>query len=320
MKNFALIGVGGYIAPKHLKAIKDTNNNLIASFDIHDSVGIIDSYFPESSFFTEFERFDRYLDKIKRKGTQIDYVSICSPNYLHDAHVRFALRIGANVICEKPLVINPWNLDSLEEIEKEKNKKINTILQLRLHPSIIKLKKEIDNSSKNKIFNVNLTYITSRGKWYSVSWKGDTKKSGGLLINIGIHFFDLLLWLFGKIETNYVYLNNKNKASGFLKFKKANVKWFLSIDKNDLLLINKNNNFRTYRSIKIDNKEIEFSDGFEDLHTKSYKNILNEKGFGINDIRPSIQIVSDIRNSEIFKIKNNYYHYLLDKISKYAFK
>jgi len=208
----------------------------------------------------------------------------------------------------------------LEEIEKEKNKKINTILQLRLHPSIIKLKKEIDNSSKNKIFNVNLTYITSRGKWYSVSWKGDTKKSGGLLINIGIHFFDLLLWLFGKIETNYVYLNNKNKASGFLKFKKANVKWFLSIDKNDLLLINKNNNFRTYRSIKIDNKEIEFSDGFEDLHTKSYKNILNEKGFGINDIRPSIQIVSDIRNSEIFKIKNNYYHYLLDKISKYAFK
>ena len=294
MKRFALIGAGGYIAERHLKAIKETGNILVAALDVNDSVGILDSYFPDCSFFTEFERFDRYLEKLRiEKNTKVDYVSICSPNYLHDAHVRFGLRIGANVICEKPAVLNPWNIDALKKIENESEGSINTILQLRLHPSIIKLKQDIDNSSK-KIFNVDLKYVTYRGKWYDVSWKGNIEKSGGVATNIGVHFFDMLTWIFGKVEKNEVYIHEKRKASGFLKLQRANVKWSLSLNKEDIPReINKN----VYRSIRVDGEEIEFSDGFKDLHTLSYKEILNGNGNRLEDVKPSIQIVSDIRKN-----------------------
>jgi UDP-N-acetyl-2-amino-2-deoxyglucuronate dehydrogenase len=313
MKNFALIGVGGYIAPRQLQAIKETGNNLIAALDIHDSVGIIDSYFPEASFFTEFERFDRYIDKIRRKNNKVDYVSICSPNYLHDAHIRFALKNNADVICEKPIVLNPWNIDALKEIEKETGKKINGILQLRLHPTIIKLKEKVGREDKNKIFDIDITYITSRGKWFLASWKGDEKKSGGTTTNIGIHLFDMLCWIFGECKENIVYLKEFDKASGFLEFKNARVKWFLSTDVKDLSLVSNNNKFRTYRSIKIDNEEIEFSKGFKDLHVQSYRHILNGDGYNIESMRPSIEIVSDIRKSKIIELKNDY-HSILKKI------
>jgi len=291
VKKFALIGAGGYIAPRHLKAIKDTGNILIAALDKHDSVGLLDSYFPECSFFTEFERFDRHLEKLRGKNNKVDYVSICSPNYLHDAHVRFGLRIGANVICEKPLVINPWNIDALQKIENESEGKINTILQLRLHPSIIELKKEI-KTSPNEIFEVDLTYITSRGKWYDVSWKGDMEKSGGIATNIGVHFFDMLVWIFGDVKENIVHIHDKRRAAGSLKLKRANVKWFLSIERKDMPL---ETSRTTYRSIRVNGREIEFSDGFTDLHTLSYREILDGNGYRLETVRPSIQIVSDIR-------------------------
>jgi len=295
IKKFALIGIGGYIAPRHLKAIKDTGNILVAALDKNDSVGVIDQYFPDADFFTEFERFDRHLEKKRRDiNEKIDYVTICSPNYLHDAHIRFALRIGANVICEKPLVINPWNIDPLYKIETETKKNINVILQLRLHPVIIELKKEVEKN-KNKIFEVELSYITPRGKWYDISWKGDEKKSGGIVTNIGIHFFDILLWIFGKVKKNNVIMHEKNKIRGYLELERANIKWFLSIDKNDLFLKSHNNQIKSYRSFIVDNKEIEFSDGFTDLHTKSYEKILNNKGFGVRDVKSSIELVHDIR-------------------------
>ena len=291
-KNFALIGVGGYIAPRHLKAIKETGNELIASVDRHDSVGILDSFFPNSKFFTEFERFDRYLEKLRQeKNNKIDYVVVCSPNYLHDAHIRFGLRIGANVICEKPLVLNPWNVFALEKISKETNKKINCILQLRLDDNIIKLKKQIDRI-KNKIFEVDLTYITPRGPWYLSSWKGDESKSGGLITNIGIHFFDLLIWLFGKVTFNHLLDYKPNKAKGILKLEKANVNWFLSVDRNDL----PDCPTTTYRALTINNKKIEFSKYFTELHTKSYEKILDGKGFSTKDVLPSVELVSLLRN------------------------
>lgn len=303
MKNFALIGVGGYIAPRHLNAIKKTGNRVVACLDKNDSVGIIDSYFPDASFFTEFERFDRHVEKVKNnKSTRIDYVSICSPNYLHDAHVRFALRYGADVICEKPLVLNPWNIKPLRDMEKDTGRKINTILQLRLHPSLIKIKKEVDNS-KDKIFNVDLTYVTSRGRWYFYSWKGDIKKSGGIATNIGIHFFDMLTWIFGKVKNNIVHVMKDNKAAGYLELEKANVRWFLSLDENDLPYGDK----RTYRSIMIDNKEIEFSDVFTELHLKSYEHILQGKGFGVDDVLSTIGLVSDIRYKEPIGLKGDYH-------------
>lgn len=299
MKNFALIGVGGFVAPRHLKAIKETGNSLIAAVDKCDQVGILDSYFPNADFFIEFERFERHLERLKRMGIRTDYVSICSPNYLHDSHIRFALRHGATAICEKPLVLNPWNVDALAEIEAETGKRIYTILQLRLHPTIIALKNRIQNSSADKVYEVELQYITSRGKWYDISWKGEISKSGGIATNIGIHFFDMLLWIFGPVKDMEVKDLEKHYASGTLELEKARVKWFLSIDENHLPPSAAPK--RTYRSLKLEGEEIEFSEGFSDLHTQSYQGVLNEIGFGLLDAKPSIQLVHDIRH---FKQRN----------------
>lgn len=296
MKNFALIGVAGYIAPRHMQAIRAVGGNLVAALDKHDSVGILDSYFPDCDFFTEFERFDRHLDKLKRKGIKIDYVSICSPNYLHDSHIRFALRHGADAICEKPLVLNPWNIDALAEIEKETGKRIYTILQLRLHPSIIALRERIKNGPKDKVYEVDLTYITSRGHWYHHSWKGDVSKSGGIATNIGIHFFDMLIWVFDDVKESKVLVLTDSKASGKLKLKQANVNWKLSVDYEDIPDKLKQEGKRTYRSLKLEGEEVEFSDGFGDLHLRSYEEILNGRGFGLSESKNSIEIVQNFRN------------------------
>lgn len=295
MKNFALIGAAGFIAPRHLKAIKETGNNLVAALDKHDNVGILDSYFPEADFFTEFERFDRHLDKLKRKGEKIDYITICSPNYLHDAHIRYALRYGADAICEKPLVLNSWNLDGLTEIERETGKKVYTILQLRLHPGIIALRERIKNGPRNKVYDIDLQYMTSRGHWYHSSWKGDMSKSGGIATNIGIHFFDMLMWVFGDVKKNEVIKHDGDHASGLLQLEQANVKWFLSINYDHIPKDIKEKGKRTYRSLTIEGEEIEFSDGFTDLHTKSYENIMRGNGFGAAEARKSIELVNQIR-------------------------
>ncbi len=314
-KNFALIGAAGYVAPKHLKAIKETDNKLLAALDRFDSVGVLDSYFPEASFFVEFERFDRHIEKLKRrKGITLDYVSICTPNYLHDAHIRMALRQGANAICEKPLVLNPWNIQPLIEIERECAKKVNTILQLRLHDSIIALKEKIDKGPKDKIYNVDLTYLTSRGNWYNNSWKGEIAKSGGVATNIGIHFFDMLLWIFGGVTENTVHQNDLFSASGCLELERARVRWFLSIDYTMIPETVKLRNQRTYRSIMVDGEEIEFSSGFTELHTKSYQEIIKGNGFGLTDAKPSIQLVHDIRNAELSPLKGEY-HPMMNRIS-----
>ncbi len=301
MKNFALTGVAGYVAPRHLKAIKDTNNNLIAALDPHDSVGILDRFFSEAHYFSEFDRFDRHLEKLKRSSEEqsIDYLSICSPNHLHDAHIRLALRVGADAICEKPIVLNPWNLDLLQELENETGKKVFTILQLRVHPSLIELKEKISKSNSKKKHDVCLTYITSRGPWYHFSWKGDSKKSGGVGTNIGIHFFDLLIWLFGNVQSSKVHLNNHDKMSGFIELENAYVKWFLSIDKNDLPKEAISKSKPTYRSIKIDDEEVEFTEGFTDLHTKVYEKTLAGNGFGIAEAKPSVELAYNIRNADI---------------------
>ncbi|MGY5351729.1 Gfo/Idh/MocA family protein [Wenyingzhuangia sp. IMCC45533] len=322
MKNFALIGAAGYIAPRHLKAIKDTSNNLLAALDKNDSVGVIDSYFPEASFFVEFERFDRHIEKLRReKDKKLDFVSICTPNYLHDSHIRMALRSGANAICEKPLVLNPWNIEALKSIEKETGNRIYTILQLRLHPSIIALKNKVENSSSDKIYDVDLTYLTSRGKWYYASWKGDVSKSGGIASNIGVHFFDMLSWVFGGLKTNIVYEHNHDRATGYLEFEKARVKWFLSINYDLIPKKIKDKGQRTYRSIKIDGEEIEFSSGFTELHTKSYEKILVGEGFGIDDAANSIEIVHKIRNSKIVEpIKNSVHTMYYEPKVKHPFK
>jgi UDP-N-acetyl-2-amino-2-deoxyglucuronate dehydrogenase len=296
MKNFALIGVAGFIAPRHLRAIKDTGNNLVAALDKHDNVGVLDSYFPNADFFTEFERFDRHLDKLKRKGEKVDYFSICSPNYLHDSHIRFALRYGAHAICEKPLVLNPWNLDALAEMETETGKRVYTILQLRLHPSLIGLRERILNGPKEKCYEVDLRYITSRGHWYQSSWKGDLSKAGGIATNIGIHFFDMLIWIFGSVKNIKVDQLQSDHASGSLELERANVKWFLSINDEHLPNDMKAAGKRTYRSLKLAGEEIEFSEGFTDLHTKSYAEILKGNAFGIADAQPSIDLVYKIRN------------------------
>jgi UDP-N-acetyl-2-amino-2-deoxyglucuronate dehydrogenase len=299
MKDFALIGLAGYIAPRHLKAIKETGNNLVAALDKHDNVGILDSYFPNADFFTEFERFDRHLDKLKRKGHSVDYVSICSPNYLHDSHIRFALKHGADAICEKPLVLNPWNVDALEEIERETGKKIYTILQLRLHPVIIALREKIQNGPKNKIYDVDLNYVTSRGNWYHISWKGDETKSGGIATNIGIHFFDMLIWIFGGVKQNQVNVHTRDTAEGYLELEKARVRWLLSIDYEKIPEQIKKSGKRTFRSLAIQNEEVEFSEGFTDLHTGSYEKIMSGEGFGIEEIRPAIETVYTIRNTKV---------------------
>jgi len=299
MKNFALIGASGYIAPRHMKAIKDSGNNLLAAYDPFDSVGIIDSYFPEADFFTEFERFDRHLEKLKRKGTPIDYVAICSPNYLHDAHIRFGLRIGADVICEKPIVLNPWNIDVLNEIVKDYPGNVYNILQLRLHPSVIELKKRIDAGPENAVYDVNLQYYTSRGKWYHHSWKGDISKSGGIATNIGVHFYDMLIWIFGDLEENKVYQHDKSIAQGYLKLKKAKVNWVLSIDYDHIPEHVRATGARTYRSITIGDENFEFSGGFTELHTKSYVDILSGGGFKIVEAKKAIELVHQIRNASI---------------------
>jgi UDP-N-acetyl-2-amino-2-deoxyglucuronate dehydrogenase len=298
MKRFALIGAAGFIAPRHLKAIKETGNDLVAALDKHDNVGVLDSYFPNAHFFTEFERFDRHLDKLKRKGQSIEYMSICSPNYLHDSHIRFALRYGANAICEKPLVLNPWNLDALGEIEKETGRKVHTILQLRLHKEIISLREKIMNGPSDRVYDVELKYITSRGNWYHSSWKGEHSKSGGIATNIGIHFFDMLIWIFGDVTNVQVDKLEPDHASGVLQLKNARVKWFLSINFDHLPDEVKKNNKRTYRSLTLEGNEIEFSEGFTDLHTKSYSEILNGNAFGLQDARPSIDLVYKIRHSQ----------------------
>ena len=306
-KNFGIIGVAGYIAVRHLRAIKETDNNLLASLDKFDSVGLIDFYFPESDFFVEFERFDRHFDKLKRTGTKIDYVSICSPNYLHDSHIRFALRQQADAICEKPIVLNPWNIEALQEIENETGRKIYTVLQLRLHPKIIELRDKILNGPKGKKYDVDMSYITSRGNWYSISWKGDIQKSGGVATNIGIHFFDMLSWIFGDTRKNIVHLSEYNKAAGYLELENARVRWFLSLDSNDIPQSYKENGQRTFRSITIDGEEIEFSSGFTDLHTLTYKEILAGKGFGLNEARQSVETAYTIRNSKPVGLKGDYH-------------
>ena len=296
-KNFALTGASGYVAPRHLKAIKETGNTLVTAVDPHDSVGVLDSYFRDTMFFTEFERFDRHVEKLRRQGQgdAVDYVSICSPNYLHDAHARFALRIGANAICEKPLVLNPWNIEALAELEKESGHNIFTVLQLRVHPSLIALREILNREPHDTKKDVRMTYVTSRGPWYLVSWKGQSDRSGGLATNIGIHFFDLLMWLFGDVQRSDVHLASPTKTGGFLELPRARVQWFLSIDRDDLPREAIDKGQPTYRSITIDGREIEFSGGFGDLHTIVYRETLAGRGFGLADARPSIELVHKIR-------------------------
>lgn len=299
MKNFSLIGAAGYIAPRHMKAIKDTGNDLVAALDPNDSVGIIDSYFPDAHFFTEFERFDRHIDKLRRNHRQeIDYITICSPNYLHDSHMRFALRSGADAICEKPLVLNPWNIDGLAEMEQQTGGRINTILQLRVHPSIIALRERVLQGPNDTKHEVDLTYVTSRGRWYLQSWKGDVRKSGGIATNIGVHFFDMLHFLFGRLQENVVHLNEANRAAGYLEFERARCRWFLSLDVMDVPEAVRENGQRTYRSITLDSEEIEFSGGFTDLHTRSYEEILAGRGFGVEENRVAVETVSAIRDAK----------------------
>lgn len=298
-KKFGIIGVAGYIAPKHMAAIRNTGNELIAALDPNDSVGVMDSYFPDTEFFTEFERFDRHVHKLKRIGQSLDFISICSPNYLHDSHVRFALRSGSDAICEKPVVLNPHNIDGLKEIEAETGNKVNTILQLRVHPSIIMLRNKLMAEVNPIKYEVKLTYITSRGRWYLQSWKGFDEKSGGIATNIGIHFFDMLHYLFGEVESNTVHLKTKTRASGVIEYERASVCWFLSIEISDMPKELAKNGNRTYRSITIDGHEIEFSEGFKDLHIKSYEELLAGRGFGLDDNRAAIAIVSEIRKAVI---------------------
>ncbi|MDX1907263.1 MAG: Gfo/Idh/MocA family oxidoreductase [Bacteroidia bacterium] len=301
MKYFGITGVAGYIAPRHLQAIKDTGNKLIAAVDPNDSVGILDRYFPDVAFFTEFERFDRHLDRVRRDPNRhgIDYLSICSPNYLHDAHIRLALRMGADAICEKPLVVNPWQLDALQELENESPGRVWSILQLRVHPALIALREKIQAQPRDKKFNVCLTYITSRGPWYLYSWKGNLDKSGGIATNIGIHFYDMLSWMFGSVQHSEVYVSDKTKTSGFIELENANVSWFLSIDRNDLPQEARDKNQSTYRSITVDGAEIEFSEGFTDLHTRMYEVTLAGQGFGLDVVRPSIELVHGMRNAKL---------------------
>ena len=320
MKNFALIGASGYIAPRHLKAIKDTNNDLLAALDRFDSVGIMDSYFPNADFFVEPERFDRHLEKLKYdKNINLDYVSICTPNYLHDSHIRMALRRGADAICEKPLVLNVWNLDALAKMEEESGQRVWNILQLRLHESIMELKKKVDTAPKDKIFDIDLTYLTSRGNWYYTSWKGDVSKSGGVASNIGVHFYDMLSWIFGAVKKNITHVHTHDRAAGFLEFEKARVRWFLSINYDILPEEIKQKGQRTYRSITIEGEELEFSGGFTDLHTKVYQGVMNGNGYGLEDARQAIEIVHDIRNSKPVGLKGDYHPFAKKPNSAHPF-
>ena len=320
MKRFALIGASGYIAPKHVQAIRDTENSLVAATDPHDNVGFLDSYFPAAAFFTEFERFDRYMDKLKNQNHEIDFVSICSPNHLHDAHIKSTLRWGADAICEKPMVLNPWNIDTLKRVEKETGKRIWNVLQLRKHPAIIALKKKVESNKSDKIFDVDLTYITSRGLWYYASWKGQEEKSGGIATNIGIHFFDMLSWIFGNVRENIVNVHNHDRAAGYLRFEKARVRWFLSINNNVLPDDIKAKKQKTYRSITIEGEELEFSDGFTGLHTKVYEDILKGEGCGIDDTKNAIEIVHAVRSQKPIGLKGTYHPLAKSKYCKHPFK
>ncbi|MBQ4376174.1 MAG: Gfo/Idh/MocA family oxidoreductase [Bacteroidales bacterium] len=319
MKNFGLIGVGGYIAPRHLKAIKETGNNLVVALDKCDSVGILDSYFPHCSFYTEYERFDRFVDKIRHTDQRIDYLSVCTPNYLHDAHIRFGLRAGADVICEKPLVLNPWNIDALQLMEQETGHRVNNILQLRLHPAIVAWKNEIERGDKGKVYDIDLTYITSRGLWYYTSWKGDVSKSGGVATNIGVHFYDMLSWIFGGVQENIVHISEHDRVGGLLRFERARVRYFLSINAATLPPEAVAQGKRTYRKIECEGREIEFSDGFTDLHTESYRQILQGKGFGLEDVRACIQIVSQIRNANPVGLQGDYHPLCRLPLAKHPF-
>jgi len=296
--NFALTGAAGFVAPRHLKAIKDTGNRLVAAVDPHDAVGVLDRYSFDVRFFTEIERFDRHLEKLRRgpEAGRVQYVSICSPNYLHDAHIRLALRVGAHAICEKPLVINPWNLDALQELEQETGRRVYTVLQLRLHPQLIALRDKL-RAAASAQHDVCLTYCTSRGRWYDVSWKGSEERSGGIVTNIGIHFFDLLLWLFGSVKTCEVHLRDDRRIGGFLELERARVRWFLSTDNTDLPFVPEPGVKTTFRSITVDGDEVEFSDGFGDLHTRVYEEVLAGRGFGIDDGRPAISLSHRIRQT-----------------------
>ncbi len=320
MKNFALIGASGYVAPRHMKAIKDTGNQLIAALDPFDSVGIIDSHFPQADFFTEFERFDRHIDKLRRKGRAVDYVSVCSPNYLHDAHIRFGLRNSADVICEKPIVLNPWNLDALQTVEKETGQKAYNILQLRLHDSVRELKAKVEAGPQDKIYDIDLTYLTSRGHWYYTSWKGAKHKSGGIASNIGVHFYDMLIWIFGAVRKNVVHIHNHDRAAGYLELERARVRWFLSINYEVIPQHIKDTGARTFRALTIEDKEFEFSGGFFDLHTKSYQAVLDGHGFGLEEARPAIQTVHDIRNAAPIGLKGDYHPMAKLPMSKHPFK
>ncbi len=312
MRNFGLIGAAGYIAPRHMQAIRDTGNRLVAALDPSDSVGVIDSFFPEADFFTEFERFDRHVDKLRRSGHEhrLDFVSICSPNYLHDSHMRFGLRSGCDVICEKPVVLNPWNIDGIEEIERDSGHKVNTILQLRVHPSIVALREKIRRDDSGRRHDVDLSYVTARGHWYLRSWKGDAKKAGGIATNIGVHFFDMLYFIFGDLKENVVHYSAENKAAGYLEYERARVRWFLSVDIEDVPETQRLAGQRTYRSITVDGTEIEFSGGFTDLHTRSYERILDGQGYGLEETRTAIAAVSTIRHAEPAGLKGDYHPFL----------
>ena len=300
-QNFAITGVAGFIAPRHLNAIRDTGNQLVAAIDPHDAVGILDRYSFETRFFTEIERFDRHLEKLRRgpEANRVNWMSICSPNYLHDAHMRLALRVGANVICEKPLVINPWNLDALQELESETGRQVNTVLQLRLHPALLEIRRGISQAGGGHRYDVCLTYITARGGWYDVSWKGSSEHSGGVVTNIGIHFFDMLLWMFGAVQSSQVHVREPKKAAGRLELERASVRWFLSTDVRDLPFTPAPGQRTTFRSIAIDGREIEFTEGFADLHTEVYREALAGRGFRIGDARASIELAHRIRTEPL---------------------
>ncbi|MDY6347094.1 MAG: Gfo/Idh/MocA family oxidoreductase [Bacteroidales bacterium] len=306
-RNFAVFGVAGYVAPRHLRAIKETGNNMVAAYDKSDSVGVIDAYFPDAAFFTEMELFDRHVSKMKNTPQELDYISVCTPNYLHDAHTRYALRLGTDVICEKPLVLNPWNVDYLQNVERETGHRVSNILQLRLHPSIVALKKKIESGPRDKVYDVDLTYITARGNWYYTSWKGNESKSGGIATNIGVHFYDMLYYLFGDVQENVVHVSTHDRVAGFIRLKNARVRYFLSINKATLPVEAVEAGKTVFRRIVIDGEVFEFSDGFTDLHTESYSQILQGNGFGLDDVRPCIQIIYEIRNAAPVGLKGDYH-------------
>jgi len=315
MKNFALIGLGGYIAPRHLKAIRETGNNLVSAYDKNDSVGIIDSYFPKASFFTEQELFDRHNNWFISQGNRIDYLTVCSPNYLHDAHTRYGLRLGCDVICEKPVVLSPWNIDALEQIEQETGHKAYTIFQLRLHPSVVELKKKISEGPKDKVYDVDLTYITPRGYWYYTSWKGNVQKSGGVATNIGVHFYDMLQWVFGPVKKSVVHISSHDRVAGYLELRQARVRYFLSINGDHV----PEGHSGSYRSITVNGEQFEFSQGFTDLHTRSYEEVLAGRGFRIGEAKECIQTVYDIRHAEPIGLKGDYHPMAKLPLTKHPF-